>query len=85
MKFVTSVLLTALLITGAALAAGIDGKWVSERKMERDGQSFTITQTFDLKADGGKLTGTVTMAFGPQEPRTSHRPGLCLLPSYTST
>lgn len=58
-----------LLLASAALAA-IDGKWVSERKMERDGQSFTIVQTFDLKNDGGKLTGTLTMQFGDMEPRT---------------
>jgi hypothetical protein len=37
--------------------------------MERDGQSFTIIQTFDLKSDGSKLTGTVSMVFGDREPR----------------
>lgn len=58
-----------LLLASAALAA-IDGKWVAERKMERDGQSFTIIQTFDLKSDGSKLTGTLTMQFGDMEPRT---------------
>ena len=51
------------------MAAAIDGSWISVRKMERDGQAFTITQTFDLKADGGKLTGAITMAFGEMEPR----------------
>ncbi len=70
MKALTSVVLCFFLLAGIALAAGIDGKWVSVRKMERDGQSFTITQTFDLKADGSKLTGNLTMAFGDQEPRT---------------
>jgi hypothetical protein len=55
---------------GLALAAGIDGKWVSERKMERDGESVTIKQTFDLKSDGGKLTGTLTIAWGDMEPRS---------------
>jgi len=59
------------LMAGLVLAAsGIDGKWTSERKMERDGQSFTIIQTFDLKADGPKLTGKMTMQFGDMEPRT---------------
>ncbi|MBA3974191.1 MAG: hypothetical protein C0504_08250 [Candidatus Solibacter sp.] len=66
--FILSLMLC--LLGGLALAAGIDGKWVSERKMERDGQSFTIKQTFDLKSDGAKLTGTVTMAFGDMEPRS---------------
>jgi len=71
MKTLATVLVCLLLLAGVALAAAIDGKWVSVRKMERDGQAFTITQTLDLKADGAKLTGTITMAFGDMEPRTS--------------
>jgi hypothetical protein len=70
MRVFTTVLVCLLLLAGVAMAAAIDGKWVSVRKMERDGQAFTITQTFDLKADGSKLTGTLTMAFGDMEPRT---------------
>jgi hypothetical protein len=58
------------MLAGAAFAADIDGKWMSERKMERDGQSFNIKQTFDLKSDGAKLTGTLTMQFGDMEPRS---------------
>jgi hypothetical protein len=69
-KFVSFVFI-ALFLTGALLAAGIDGQWISERKMERDGQSFTITQTFNFKVDGDKLTGTLTVAFGDREPMTS--------------
>jgi hypothetical protein len=69
MRVFTTLSVCLLLLTGLAFAAAIDGKWVSERKMERDGQSFTIIQTFDLKADGSKLTGSVTMAFGDMEPR----------------
>jgi hypothetical protein len=61
----------ALLLAGVALAASIDGKWKAERKMERDGQAFTIIQTFELKSDGAKLTGKVTMQFGDMEPRTA--------------
>lgn len=69
-KFTT--LFVCLLLTAAfALAADIDGKWVSQRTMDRGGQSMTITQTFDLKADGNKLTGKMTMAMGEMEPRTS--------------
>jgi hypothetical protein len=70
MKILTTFALCLLLLSTAAFAASIDGKWVSERKMERDGQSFTITQTFDLKAEGNTLTGKMTMAFGDMEPRT---------------
>ncbi len=70
MKILATILVGLFLLTGLAAAASIDGKWVSERKMERDGQSFTITQTFDLKAEGNKVTGKITMAFGDMEPRT---------------
>jgi hypothetical protein len=56
-----------LLLAGTALAAGIDGKWYAERKMERDGQSFVVKTTLDLKSSGNKLTGTVTTSFGEKE------------------
>jgi hypothetical protein len=39
--------------------------------MERDGQSFVIVQTLDLKADAGKLTGKIATRFGDQEPRSA--------------
>ncbi len=71
MKTLITVSLCFLLLAGISLAASIDGKWVSERKFERDGQSTTIVQTFNLKSDGKKLTGDVSMAFGTQEPRKS--------------
>lgn len=60
-----------MLLAASALAGPIDGKWVSERKMERDGQSFTIIQAFDLKSDGDKLTGTFSIKFGDMEPPAS--------------
>ena len=69
MKFFGRIAGSLLLLACAAVAA-IDGKWEAERKLERDGQSFTVHQTFDLKNDGGKLTGTVMMKFGEMEPRT---------------
>ena len=59
---------SALLLAASALAGPIDGKWVSERKMERDGQSVTIVQTFELKSEGDKLTGKFSMKFGEMEP-----------------
>jgi hypothetical protein len=71
MKLLTSLLLGLFLITALASAASIDGKWVSERKMERDGNTMVIVQTFELKSDGGKLTGKLTMQFGDMEPRTA--------------
>lgn len=71
MKTLFSILVAFTLLAGLAFGAAIDGKWVSERKMNRGGEERTIIQTFDLKSDGAKLTGTVSMAFGNMEPRTS--------------
>jgi hypothetical protein len=70
MKTLIVVTLCMILAAAAVLAGPIDGKWVAERKMERDGQSFTIIQTFALKSEGNKLTGTVSMQFGDMEPRS---------------
>ena len=75
MKNIISVILGLALLACSALAAGIDGKWVSERKMERDGQSMTITQTFELKTKGEKISGKITMAMGDMEPRTTEISG----------
>jgi outer membrane lipoprotein-sorting protein len=57
------------MLAGLALAAAIDGKWVSERKMERNGETTTMTTTFDLKSSGSALTGTVTASSRRGEPR----------------
>lgn len=66
MKTLSVLCICALLLAGVALAASIDGKW----KSEREGQNGKIIQTFDLKSDGSKLTGNMTMQFGDMEPRT---------------
>lgn len=71
MKALTTLLVCFLLAATFAFAASIDGKYVSERKMERDGNTMVIVQTFDLKSEGGKLTGSLTMQFGDMEPRKS--------------
>jgi len=43
-----------------ALAAGIDGKWISERQVgAADGKTYAHTTTLTLKNDAGVLTGTV--------------------------
>lgn len=75
MKTLAAVLSFCLLFAGILLAAPIDGKWLSVRKMERDGESFTITQTYDLKEEGGKLTGTVHTSFGEREMKAEIRDG----------
>lgn len=59
-------MLTAALvfITGTALAADVTGKWQAEMQ-GRDGAKRTTT--FNLKADGDKLTGTVSNPMGDRE------------------
>ena len=57
MKTLTSIVVCFLLVAGIAFAAGIDGKWMSERRMGEN----TIKIMFDLKADGATLTGSMSM------------------------
>ncbi len=59
MKTITALLLVSLVctLTPVASAAEIDGKWKAEYT-GRDGE--TRTTTFSFKADGEKLTGTVS-------------------------
>jgi hypothetical protein len=58
MKFRTLLMLVAALglFTVSAFAAAIDGKWTATT----EGQNGPMTTTFTLKADGDKLTGTIT-------------------------
>jgi hypothetical protein len=43
-----------------AFAAGIDGKWISERQVgAADGKTYSHTTVLTLKTDGSVLTGTV--------------------------
>ncbi len=69
-KFViTTVILCAASLT--AFAASIDGKWTSETKFgER-----TIQNTFNLKSDGGTLTGTIESSAGGQSRSTDIKDG----------
>ncbi len=57
-KLVLALAAALALFTNLALAADVTGKWVAEVQ-GRDGQ--TRTQTYNLKADGSKLTGTISM------------------------
>ena len=44
----------------AALGAGIDGKWTSERQVgAADGKTYSHTTVFTLQSSGDVLTGTV--------------------------
>ena|SRR5579863_5033111 len=51
--FVVSIL---LVLSFAAMAADVSGKWTYEQAGRQGGNPVTVTLT--LKADGGKLTGT---------------------------
>lgn len=65
MKTLFSSILVAALLAGTLVAAAVDGKWqsVSESKNKK-GKTATVTTVFDLKADGDKLSGTVTTGRG---------------------
>jgi len=53
-----------LVFVAAVLAADVDGKWVASVP-GRDGQTREVT--YNLKADGDKLTGTVSGMRGDME------------------
>ena len=61
MKTLVATFVLLLVTLTAAFGADIDGKWKSERKIDRNGESMTIIIVFDLKADGSKLTGKLTI------------------------
>jgi hypothetical protein len=67
MKTILSILVVFVLVAGIVCAAAIDGVFVAQRTMG----DRTITQTFTLKSDGAKLTGSLSMSFGDQEPRVA--------------
>jgi len=60
MRIATAVLLL-LLLAIPVIAAGIDGKWTATVD-GMDGNKMELTYTF--KADGAKLTGSVTSPMG---------------------
>lgn len=89
-------LLAALaLFTVSAFAAGIDGKWTASM----DTPNGPMTTTFTFKADGDKLTGTMTGRQGNEMPiedgkidgnnisfvRTMERNGEKMQMKYTGT
>ncbi len=59
-----SLLLSLLVLVALAAAADVTGKWVAQVP-GRDGQMREVT--FNLKADGNTLTGTVTTPRGETE------------------
>ena len=59
-RTIIHLLLLAALCLMPAFAADIDGKWTATY----DTQNGSITTTWDLKADGTKLTGKASSSFG---------------------
>lgn len=57
-----TIIVLACVAALTALGASIDGKWLSEMKMNRGGQEFSLKVTFDLQSSGDQLTGSVTTA-----------------------
>ncbi len=60
----SSVFVLTLVLASAASAADVTGKWVAQVP-GRDGQ--TRETVFNLKTEGGQLTGTVTTQRGEQQ------------------
>jgi hypothetical protein len=58
-----------------AFAAGIDGKWSGENKVTTKKGEQTITSTLEVKSDGDKLTGTLTMGGGRRARPTELKDG----------
>ena len=64
MMFHVRVILGTLVLALAAFGADVSGKWVAKMQLPN---GDTRDQTFNLKADGEKLTGTVSSPRGDAE------------------
>ena len=66
MKLTT--ILLSFVFSFAALAAQVDGKWVTEMKVsggkKNASQQQTVPVTFNLKSQGAQVSGTVLMSRG---------------------
>jgi hypothetical protein len=62
-KTILRLLLLTVLALASAFAADIDGKWTATY----EAQGNPITTTWELKADGAKLTGKASSSFGERE------------------
>ena len=61
MKLFTIILAGLALAASAAETGVIDGTWVYQRTDEKNGQTLKMSQAFNLKATGNKLTGTIVI------------------------
>ncbi|HVW08051.1 MAG TPA: hypothetical protein VHC90_05685 [Bryobacteraceae bacterium] len=62
-KTAIRILILALFCLASLFAADIDGKWTATYET----QGNSITTTWDLKADGTKLTGKASSSFGDRD------------------
>ena len=61
MKLITTFIISLGLSTGAAAANAIDGTWVYERTAPKGEKTLKMSQAFNLKAEGKKVTGTIVL------------------------
>lgn len=66
MKRFSNWLICCTLLVNASLAHVIDGAWLNEREVELRGQKQMMTQAFNLKAVGNKLTGSIIVTINGQ-------------------
>jgi hypothetical protein len=67
-KIMAIAAIAVLALVASAVAADVTGKWVAQQQ----GRNGTTEITFNLKADGAKLTGSMTRpGFGGGEPMTT--------------
>ena len=64
-KILMMAVMTFGLVLATAVAADVSGKWISERE-GRGGE--TMTTTYNFKAEGTNLTGTVSSPMGGDNP-----------------
>lgn len=61
MKLLTTFIISLGLSTSATAANAIDGTWVYERTAPKGEKTLKMSQAFNLKAEGKKVTGTIVL------------------------
>ena len=61
MKLLTTFIIGLGLSTSAIAASAIDGTWVYERTAPKGEKTLKMSQVFNLKAEGKKVTGTIVL------------------------
>ena len=61
MKLITTFIIGLGLCSSATAANAIDGTWVYERTAPKGEKILKMSQAFNLKAEGKKVTGTIVL------------------------